>query len=77
MNEKVNSYLGVSMFFILSSPLSRLPNTPLLFLEGVKGPPGLTKYACVNKDFATISRKSYLLGVAKYSDCPPPLFLGV
>ena len=42
MNEKVNSYLGVSMFFILSSPLSRLPNTPLLFLEGVNGPPGLT-----------------------------------
>ena len=34
-------YLGVSMFFILSSPLSRLPNTPLLFLEGVKGAPGL------------------------------------
>ena len=29
------------MFFILSSPLSRLPNTPVLFLEGVKGPPGL------------------------------------
>ena len=38
---KVVIYLGVSMFFILSSPLSRLPNTPLLFLEGVKGAPGL------------------------------------
>ena len=35
-------------------------------------------YACVNKDLTTVSRReSYLLGVAKYSDCPPPLFLGV
>ena len=34
-------YLGVSMFFILSSPRSRLPNTPLPPLLGVRGAPGL------------------------------------
>ena len=40
-SHSVIQYLGVSIFFILSRPLSRDPKTPLLFLLGVRGPPGL------------------------------------
>ena len=39
------------MFLILSSPLSRLPNTLLLFLEGVKEPPGLTIRVFLKRHF--------------------------
>ena len=44
-------YLDVSVFLILSSPLSRLPNTLLLFLEGVKEPPGLTIRVFLKRHF--------------------------